>query len=1033
MVSTFFIDRPIFSTVLSLLIVIAGAISLPALPIEQYPQIAPPTVQVTTAYPGASSETVMNAVTTPLEQEINGVEDMLYLESLSSDDGSMKITVTFELGTDLDLAAVRVQNRIAVAEPRLPEQVRVQGVLVEKASTSTLMYLSFFSPDGSYSDLLLSNFVTLQVKDVLARLPGVGSVGSIGAGDFAMRIWLDPDRLSARALTVVDVISALREQNVEVAAGRIGQEPSSDPSGFQLSLTTQGRLREASEFEDIVLKQEENEEVVRLSDVARVELGARSYDTFSRLNGSPSASLSIAQLPGSNALEVSTAVREALAELARDFPEGVDYEVTYDYTDFVSASIAEVVTTLLIAIALVFITVFAFLQDWRATLVPAATIPVSLIGTFAALAAFGLSINLVTLFALILAIGIVVDDAIVVVENVQRHIDEDGMAPREASVLAMEEITGAVVATTLVLLAVFVPTLFLGGISGTLYLQFGATISVATVISSVNALTLSPALCAVLLRPSREARGFGGFNRAVSSSQRGFVSTAGFLLRRPSVAITTFLALIGAGGLLLASLPTGFIPEEDQSVFFVNVQLPDGAKLARTDAVLADLEQAMMALPDVRSVVAFGGMSFVIGANQPNSGILVVVLENWDERPNDVAATIGAGSGAIFGQPDAIAFPIRPPAIQGIGQAGGFDLRVQDRTGRGIRVLETATGQLLGRANQDPGLANVFSGFRAQVPQARLEIDRERAKQMGVALSDVFETLRASLGSAYVNDFNLLGRTYQVQTQAEDAYRDELSDVPRLQVRNAEGAMVPLGSVLRIEDTVGAPVIPRYNLYPSATILGSPAPGRSSGDATARMEALGDELLPDGIGFEWSGVTYQEKRTGQQATIAFGLAILVVFLFLAAQYESWSAPAAVLLTVPIGVLGALAWLWARGLEINVYTQLGFVLLIALVAKNAILIVEFARQRRAQERNDDEEPALAAARLRFRPLLMTAASFILGTLPLVIASGAGAASRQALGTAVFGGMIVATFVGMLFVPAFDTWLAGRKHRDGGRSA
>ncbi len=1019
MFSRIFIDRPVMASVLAIVMVLAGTIASIVLPVEQYPEIAPPTVQVSTVYPGASAATVAETVAAPIEQEVNGVEDMLYMSSTSSDSGRYVLTVTFRIGADLDLASVRVQNRVAVAEAKLPEEVRRNGITTTKQSTSLLMVISIFSPDGARDQLFLSNYATISIRDVLARVPGVGAVQVFGAKDYSMRIWLDPDRLAARGLTTGDVVSALREQNVQVAAGRLGQAPIDDPAGFQLSINALGRLSTVEQFENIIIKIGEDQRTLRLRDVARVELGAQDYDSESTLNGAPSPAFGIYQLPGTNALDVASGVRAALEDLRPEFPEGVDAKVTYDFTTFVTASIQGVVNTLIIAAILVFLTVWFFLQDFRATLIPGAAIPVSIVGTLAVLYALGFSLNMLTLFGLVLAIGIVVDDAIVVVENTSRLIEQEGLEPKDAARQSMEEITGPVIATTLVLLAVFVPTATLPGMTGELYRQFGVTLSIATVLSSVNALTLSPALCGVLLRKEKKRpwAPFRLINRVIDAATTVYVGLTKVALR------VSVLALLVIGGLGAASvwgflnLPSGFIPDEDQRLVFVNVQLPDAAKLARTNALVNDIEKTVVDTPGVTDVVSIRGNSIISGVLQPNAATLIATLDPWEDRTSrelQIETIMGRIGRSIGGRPEAIMFPFRPPAIQGLGIAGGFDLRVQDRSDAGPIVLQQATDDLIGAATADPRIANLFSGFRAQSPQLFIDIDRTKVKRLGLPLTTVFETLQTNLGSTYVNDLNLFGRTYQVRAQADASFRDEIDDLRRLEMRNRDGGLIPMSAVAEVRNTVGPPAVFRYNLYPSASVTGQPAAGASSGEAVQVMEQLSEQQLPAGFGVEWTGMTYQQQETAGLAPFVFALAVVFAYLFLAAQYESWITPVAILATAPVGVAGALGATWAFGLDINVYTQIGLVLLVALVCKNAILIVEFAEERR-KSGESVREATIEASRLRFRPILMTALSFVLGTAPLVIATGAGANSRQAIGVAVFGGMVLATAFGVLLIP------------------
>lgn len=1033
MLSRFFIPRPVFAAVIAILTFLAGAAAIPVLPVEQYPPIAPPTIQVMASYPGANAETVMDTVTAPIEEVLNGVEDMLYVSSSSSDDGNMTIVVTFRLGTDLDLAAVRVKNRVSVAEPKLPAAVRSQGVTVEKRSPSMLLIFALLSPGGTFSGLELSNFAILRVKDAVARVPGVGSVDSLGGSAFAMRVWLDRNALTARELTPLDVVNALREQNVEVAAGQVGQEPAAEETGFQYTLNATGRLQTVEEFEAVVLKATEGEQRVRLGDVARIELGAERYTVESRLNGQPSAALGVFQLPGSNALDVAEGVRAVLRDLAENFPEDLTYEVNYDATRFISASIDEVVTTLVIASLLVFLTVFLFLQDWRASVVPGIAIPVSIVGTAAFLYLMGLSLNLITLLALVLAIGIVVDDAIVVVEAISRKITDDGLSARDAAVAAMDEITGPVIATTAVLLAVFAPTLLFGGITGELYRQFGLTLSVATVLSSINALTLSPALSARLLRPSNPQSGFfRAFNRGLGRMTDGLVGLTKRAIATPGPALLLFLLLVGATGFAIARLPTGFLPPEDQSVFYVNVQLPDAAKLARTRRTLEEIRVDVASIPGVERTVTLAGTSFITDGTRPNVGTIVVVLDPWDERraPELHAQAIADRvSGFLRARDDAEAFAFLPPAIRGLGRVGGFDLRVQDRVGVGLEQLQDVAQEVALAAGTNPRLEGVFSSFRARVPQYDIDVDRLRTKQLGVPLTDVFDTLGATFGSTYVNDINRFGRTYQVRVQADASSRKDVTSIPEFRVRNRDGEMVPLGSLIDITPTVGPPSINRYNLYPAASITGRGAAGVSSGEALQAMEQIASQALPGTMGFEWTGMAYEEKRAGDAATAAFVFAVVVVFLVLAAQYESWVTPFSVLLTVPFGLLGAAGTTALRALDLNLYTQIGFVLLLALAAKNAILIVEYAKSRR-EAGASPADAAVEALRLRFRPVLMTALSFVLGALPLVFASGAGADGRRSLGTAVVGGMLAASILGVVFIPVLDAMVHRRQRPAGG---
>lgn len=1021
MFSRFFIHRPVFASVLALLMVLAGAVALPVLPIEQFPEITPPTIQVTASFPGADAKTLVDTVTAPIEQAVNGVEDMIYMKSTSSNDGAMSLTISFALGTDADMAAVRVQNKVAIAEPRLPQEVRTQGVNVTKQSTSLLTVVSLISPDDKYDALYLSNYASLYVKDTLSRVPGVGGVTIFGARDFSMRLWLDPRQLASRDLTTLDVVNALREQNVQVAAGQIGAEPTPDKSGFQFTVNTAGRLTTPEQFEQIVLKVGEDQRLVRLTDVARVELGAESYASFARRNGKPAATLGIYQLPGSNAVETAEGIRKAMDELSAAFPPGLEHTITFDFTRFVTASIKEVVITLIIASLLVFLVTFVFLQDWRATLIPTIAIPVSLVATFAALLAMGYSLNMLSLFGLVLAIGIVVDDAIVVVENVARNIDETGCSGREAATRAMSEITGPVIATTLVVLAVFIPAAMLGGLTGELYRQFAVTISVATVFSSINALTLSPALCAILLRPTKQRKAwpFRLFNAGFNPMAAGYVATVRGAIRAWPISLVIFGGLLYATYFAVTTTPTGFIPPEDQGYFFVNVQLPDAAKLGRTDEVLARVEKIIAETPGVEASIGIGGFSLLTGTNATNSATAIVILQPWDDR-SDPSLHSSAIVGRVMGQfmqiREAIVFAFEPPPIMGLGASGGFSYELQDRAALGTDALQDAANQLIGASMQSGEVTGLFTGFRAHVPQLYVDVDRTQAKKLNVPLESIFGTLQTHLGGSYVNDFNLFGRVYRVYAQAEGEYRQRSDDIRQLKVRSNDGNIIPLDTLVRIRDIVGPQAITRYNLYPSASITGAAVPGRSSGQAIDSMRRISAESLPAGMGYEWTGSTYQEIEAGSQAPLAFAFGLIIVFLVLAAQYESWTLPVSILLTVPVGILGAVLAIAGRGLDMNIYAQVGFVLLIAMVAKNAILIVEFAAQRRAAG-EPVRDAAIEASRLRFRPILMTAMSFVFGTLPLAVATGAGAAGRVSLGTTVLGGMLAATIIGVVLVPVF----------------
>jgi hydrophobe/amphiphile efflux-1 (HAE1) family protein len=1029
--SDFFIKRPIFAGVLSIVIFLIGAISLWRLPVSEYPEVIPPTVVVRASYPGANPKTIAETVSTPLEQAINGVENSLYMFSQATSDGVMTLTVTFKLGTDPDMAQVQVQNRVSQALPKLPEEVRRIGVTTVKSSPDLTMVVHLLSPDGRYDDIFVRNYATLQVRDVLTRLPGVGQVQLFGSGDYAMRIWLDPNKIASRGMTAGDVVAAIREQNIQVAAGSVGQQPNPQAMDTELLINTKGRLVTEEEFGEIVLKIGARGERTLLRDVARIELGASEYALRSLLSNKTAVAIPIFQLPGSNSIALSNSVREKMEELKKDFPDGLDYKIAYDPTVFVRHSIKAVVHTLLEAIALVVLVVILFLQTWRASIIPLAAVPVSLVGTFAVMSMLGFSINALSLFGLVLAIGIVVDDAIVVVENVERNIAL-GYSPFEATKRAMREVTGPIVATALVLSAVFIPTAFISGLSGQFYKQFAITIAISTVISAFNSLTLSPALAALLLRDHHAPKDwlskamdktfgwfFRPFNRFFEWSSNKYSNGVNRLVRRGAIAMVVYAGLVFMTYKTFQKVPSGFVPEQDKQYLVAFAQLPDGASLERTDEVVRKMGEIMLKHPGVADSIAFPGLSINGFTNSPNAGIAFVGLKSFEERKGkgmsgkEIAAQLQAEFNGIQGAFVAI-FP--PPPVNGLGTTGGFKLYVEDRAGLGYDELYNSTQNLIAKANQTPGLAGVFSGFTVNTPQLEADVDRAKAKQQGIPLGNIFETMQINLGSLYVNDFNRFGRTYQVVAQADSEFRTDAEDIARLKTRNEKGQMVPLGSVLNVKETYGPERAMRYNAYPAAEINGGPAPGFSSGQAEALMEKVAKETLPKGVAMEWTDLTYQRILAGNTGILIFPLSLLLVFLVLAAQYESFRLPFAVLLIVPMALLSAMAGVWLTDGDNNIFTQIGLIVLIGLAAKNAILIVEFAVKLR-EEGKGIIESAVEAARLRLRPILMTSIAFIAGVYPLVAASGAGAEMRQAMGVAVFSGMIGVTIFGLFLTPIF----------------
>jgi hydrophobe/amphiphile efflux-1 (HAE1) family protein len=1025
MIARFFIDRPVFSVVVSLLITIAGSVAIAVLPVARYPEIVPPTININATYPGADAETAAQSVAAPIEQELSGIRNLIYFSSQSANNGTVRITATFEIGTDQDLAAVEIQNRLAVAEPRLPQEVVRNGITVTKASTNILGVVTLEADeDSGYDEIYLANYATIQLLDRVRRVPGVGDATVFGTKEYAMRIWVDPDRLTGHGMTVSDVAAAIREQNALFPAGTIGQRPTPE-GGLSLTvpLLTQGRLAEASQYEDIILRADESGSIVRLQDVARVELGSRSYDLFSRVNGRETTLIIVYLQTGANALDTIRGVREAMDAAAPSFPEGVRYRIPFDTTEFIDQSIDEVVATLLEAVLLVLLVVFVFLQSARATLIPLLAVPVAIIGTFAGMLVLGFSINTLTLFGLVLAIGIVVDDAIIVVENVERIMRDEGRSPRDATIAAMQQVTGPVIAIVLVLSAVFVPVAFLGGLTGQLYKQFAVTIAISVAISGVVALTLSPALCSLLLRPrhsQRKAAPFRWFDRAFGAVTRAYARGAELAIRHAVVAVLTFAALCFATWRLQARVPGGFLPEEDQGYVLSAVLLPDGASLDRTDAVARRVERFFLDHPAVRNVTLLGGIDLLSGGfNASNAATLFIALKSFDQRQGSglSAQALVADAFAHFAaDPDAMVMTFNPPSIQGLGRRSGFELELQQRGGGTSADLAATAAAFTAAAEADPALEAVRGTMRFALPQLFVELDREKTRMTGTRIADVFESLQTYFGALYVNDFTRFGRIWRVQLQAEARFRDAPEDIGRIWVRNEQGEMLPLSGLVRTRWRVGPNVVSRFNGFPSVQVTGAPSGRRSTGEAMAAVRAVAAQALPPGYGIEWSGVSYQEIKVGNQAPLVLAFGLLVVYLVLAAQYERWSMPIAVLLTVPLAVLGALFAIWLRGQAQDIYFQIGLLTLVGLAAKNAILIVEFCVALRRQGAGI-VEAAIEAARLRLRPIVMTSLAFVLGVLPLALATGAGAAARHSIGTGVIGGMLAATFVAVFFVPLF----------------
>jgi hydrophobic/amphiphilic exporter-1 (mainly G- bacteria), HAE1 family len=1039
MISKFFIERPVLANVLAILMIVIGGVALLWLPVAQYPNVVPPTIQVTTLYPGASARNVVDTVALPIEQQVNGVDGMIYMQSYSASDGSYSLTVTFRIGMDINFAQVLVQNRVSSALASLPQAVQAQGVTVQQKSTAVLQFVTLTSPDSRYDSLFLANYATINLKDQLARLPGVGNVLIFGAGQYSMRVWLDPNKLQARSLTTQDVIDALKSQNQQVAAGQLGMPPSPDTQPFQYTVDIAGRLDEAAQFENIVVKTEQNGQMTHLRDVARVELGAQTYSQVFTLNGRPAAGIGIYQTLEANALTVAGEVSAQMAKASKTFPQGLAYSIPFDTTTFVRASIREVYKTLFEAAALVLIVILVFLQDWRAMLVPMTTVPVTIIGAFAAMAALGFTVNLSTLFAIVLAIGIVVDDAIVVVEGAAHHI-ERGMSAKEAAIQAMNELFGPIIGITLVLMSVFLPAAFIPGLTGKMFAQFALVIAATALLSAINAATLKPTQCALWLRPSVPPEQRNAFFRAFNALYERFENAYAGLIARmvahSNMMCMIALVVIGAASYGLSRIPTGFLPIEDQGYVLVIAQLPDGASLQRTARVLDQVGEIARKVAGVDQVIGISGVSALDNnSTLANAGVAYVVLKDWSQRGKgeDLRSLFAQFNREFAAIKDARIVVFPPPPIQGIGNAAGFAMQVELRDGSfDLNKLQTVTNALVKDAGTQSGLQRVTSSFRSTVPQIKVDVDRAKAETLQVSIEDVFSTLAAYLGSSYVDQFNKFGRTFQVYVQADSQFRLRPQDIELLPVRNKQGSMIPLGTMVQITPTVGPSLLSLYNLYPSSTVMGLPAGGFSSGEAIMLMEQMAAKLLPSGTSYEWTAMSYQEKLVGNQIYYIFALAMLLVYLVLAGQYGSWWMPAAVLFAVPLSLIGPVAALKGLGIENNLYTQIGLVLLIALSAKNAILIVEVARERRLFDGKPIIEAAVEAARVRFRPILMTSFAFILGVVPLVLATGAGASARKSIGIAVFSGMLASTCLAVLFVPSlfvvvrrFEEWLAARK--------
>jgi len=1039
MISKFFIERPVLSNVIAILMMLIGGVALYSLAVAQYPDVVPPTVQVTTRYPGASAKTVIDTVALPIEQQVNGVEDMLYMQSYSGADGTYTLTVTFKIGTDLNFAQVLVQNRVSAALSQLPTSVQNQGVTVQKKSTAILMFVTLTSPKGTYDSLFLSNYATISIRDELSRVPGVGNVTVFGAGQYSMRVWLDPNKMQVRGLMPQDVIQAIQQQSQQVTAGQVGAPPAQAGQAFQYTLNIAGRLEDRTQFEDVIVKTGSAGDVTRVRDVGWVELGAQTYSQTFSLNKRPAAGIGVFQSPGANALDVEKAVDKKMTELAKAFPQDIQYDTPFDTTKFVKESINEVYKTLFEAGILVLVVILIFLQDWRAMLVPATTVPVTIIGSFAAMAALSFTVNLSTLFAIVLAIGIVVDDAIVVVEGAAHNI-EQGMSGHDASIKAMDALFGPIIGITLVLISVFLPAAFLPGLTGRMYAQFALVIAATALLSAVNAATLKPTQCALWLRrpvpPEQRNWFYRGFNAVYDRLERGYARLIGSLVAHANISVLAALILIGIGGYGLSRVPTGFIPIEDQGYLLAAVQLPDGASLERTQKVLDQVQEIASGVPGVDQIMTIAGISVLDNSSSlANAGVAYIMLKEWSARGagQDLRSLFVGLNEKLSVVSEARVLVIPPPPIQGIGNAAGFAMQVELRDGSSdFAKLQAATGAVISDAQTQSALQRVSSPFRSMVPQFDIEIDRVKTQTLRVTTDQVFQTLSSYMGGSFVNQFNKFGRTFQVYAQADSQFRVTTRDLENLMVRNQNGDMIPIGTVAKITPAVGPSLISLYNLYPSATLIGLPSTGYSSGEAMKLMEEIATRVLPRGMGFEWTAMSYQEKVVGGQIYFAFALALLLVYLVLAGQYESWYAPISVILAVPLSLLGPMAVLNGLRIENNLYTQIGIILLIALSAKNAILIVEVALELHVRDGKPLLDSAVNAARARFRPILMTSFAFILGVVPLVIATGAGANARRSIGITVFSGMIASTCLAVLFVPTFfvviqrlENWLAARK--------